>query len=179
MRHGGGLSNIPHISVKGLIWACAAVSNPELARIGRARSRCHFRRKQAEIIVEGYAFRLALIEARIQELAPELNLAAALLQARPALCPQRAAQACHRVLREANGRLPSALWRQRASAISRPADVQGDADAPGAVPEQAGRAWDHPKGWEGEGGAAPIDELLRRMITRRLELCHSVRLSPI
>jgi hypothetical protein len=38
----------------------------ELANLRRARSRCHFRLKQAELIVEDYAFRLAQIEARIQ-----------------------------------------------------------------------------------------------------------------
>ena len=46
----------------------------ELANLRRARSRCHFKLKQAELVVEDYAFRLAQIEARIQQLAPELEL---------------------------------------------------------------------------------------------------------
>ena len=46
----------------------------ELANLRRARSRCHFKLKQAEMVVEDYAFRLAQIEASISAIAPELEL---------------------------------------------------------------------------------------------------------
>jgi hypothetical protein len=48
--------------------------NSDLANLRRARSRCHFRLKQAEQSAEGYRTKLADIEARIQAIAPALQL---------------------------------------------------------------------------------------------------------
>ena len=50
------------------------MSDANLAKLRRARSRCHFALKQAEMLVESYAFKLADLEAQIRAIAPEMEL---------------------------------------------------------------------------------------------------------
>jgi len=45
-----------------------------LTKLRRARSRCHFALKQAERLAESYRDKLADLEARIQAIAPDLQL---------------------------------------------------------------------------------------------------------
>jgi hypothetical protein len=89
------------------------VSNTELAIRRRARSRCHSRLKQAEMIVEGYAFRLAQIEARIQKLAPDLDLPPRFYKPNPHFARNELPRLAIAILREANG-----PWRRGITATT-------------------------------------------------------------
>jgi hypothetical protein len=46
----------------------------DLTKLRRARSRAHFALKQAETLAQGYRDQLADLEARIQAIAPDLQL---------------------------------------------------------------------------------------------------------
>jgi hypothetical protein len=46
----------------------------DLTKLRRARSRCHFALKQAEALAQTYRDKLADLEARIQAIAPDLQL---------------------------------------------------------------------------------------------------------
>jgi hypothetical protein len=48
--------------------------NREVANLGRARSRCHFRLKQTEDLAQSYRDKLADLESRNRAIAPELEL---------------------------------------------------------------------------------------------------------
>lgn len=50
------------------------MADPELTNPRRARSRCHFRLKQTEKLTESYRTNLADLEARVQAVAPDLQL---------------------------------------------------------------------------------------------------------
>ena len=52
------------------------MAGSELPNLRRARSRCHMQLKNAEALVAGYQAKLADLEARIQAIAPELQLPA-------------------------------------------------------------------------------------------------------
>jgi hypothetical protein len=50
------------------------MKDTDLTKLRRARSRAHFALKQAETLAEGYRDKLADLEARIQAIAPDLQL---------------------------------------------------------------------------------------------------------
>jgi hypothetical protein len=58
--------------------------------------------KQAEMVVEDYAFRLAQIEGRIQELSPELNLPPRFYKPNPHFARNDSPRLAIAILREAN-----------------------------------------------------------------------------
>jgi hypothetical protein len=74
------------------------VQHTELAKFRRARSRWHIGLKPAEMVVENYAFQLAQIEARIQELAPDLNLPLRFYKLNPVFTRNELRPAPHRDL---------------------------------------------------------------------------------
>src|SRR5690242_16305109 len=80
------------------------------------RSRCHFKLKQAELVVEDYAFRLAQIEAQIQTLAPSLNLPPRFYKPNPVFARNELPRLVMSILREAGGPLPTRDIARRALA---------------------------------------------------------------
>jgi hypothetical protein len=88
----------------------------ELANLRRTRSRCHFRLKHTEMVVEDYAFRLAQIEGRIQELSPELNLLPHFYTPNPHFARNKLPGLAIAILREANKPLATREIAMRALA---------------------------------------------------------------
>jgi hypothetical protein len=77
--------------------------NPELTNLRRARSRCHFRLKQAEELAEGYRTKLAALEARIQAIAPDLQLPVRFRNPNPIFARGELIRLALDMLREAGG----------------------------------------------------------------------------
>jgi hypothetical protein len=90
------------------------MSNRELANLRRARSRCHFKLRQAELVVEDYAFRLAQIEAQIHAIAPELELPPRFRRPNPVFARTELTRLALAILREAGEPLPIAAVAVRA-----------------------------------------------------------------
>jgi hypothetical protein len=77
--------------------------NPELRNLRRARSRCHFRLKQAEALAEGYRAKLVDLETRIQAIAPELDLPPRFRNPNPVFARGELTKMALDMLREAGG----------------------------------------------------------------------------
>ena len=93
-------------------------STPELANLRRARVRCHAQLRQAVALAESYEAKLAEIEARIHELAPELELPARhrTHQPNPYFARGELPRVALAVLREAGEALPIRVIAARALA---------------------------------------------------------------
>jgi hypothetical protein len=59
------------------------MNDTDLTKLRRARSRAHFALKQGETLAQGYRDKLADLEARIQAIAPDLQLPARLRKTNP------------------------------------------------------------------------------------------------
>jgi hypothetical protein len=117
------------------------------------------------MVVEDYAFRLAQIEGRIQELSPELNLPQRFYKPNPHFARNELPRLAIAILREANKPLATGDRQTRPGSegccLPRPMRVQGDADAPSTVPLETGRTWDHAEGWAGKSDATGADPRIK------------------
>ena len=73
-----------------------------LTKLRRARSRCHFALKQAERLAESYRDKLADLEARIQAIAPDLQLPSRLRKPNPIFARGELRRLAIDMLREAD-----------------------------------------------------------------------------
>lgn len=90
--------------------------NRELANLRRARSRCHFRFKQAEALVAGYETKLATLEAQMMELDPQLWLPPRRYKPNPHFARNELPRIAMAVLREAAEPLATKVVALRALA---------------------------------------------------------------
>ena len=88
--------------------------NRELANLRRARSRCHFRLKQAEDLAQSYRDKLADLESRIRAIAPELELPVRFRRPNPVFARTELTRLALAILREAGEPLPIAAVAVRA-----------------------------------------------------------------
>jgi hypothetical protein len=88
--------------------------NTDLANLRRARSRCHFRLKQAEDLAQSYRDKLADLEARIRAIAPELELPVRFRRANPVFARTELTRLALAILREADEPLPIRVVAVRA-----------------------------------------------------------------
>ena len=84
------------------------MSDANLAKLSRARSRCHFALKQAEMLVESYALKLADLETQIRTIAPDLELPVRFRRANPVFTRTEPTRLALAILREAGEPLPIA-----------------------------------------------------------------------
>lgn len=89
----------------------------ELTRLRRARSRCHFRLKQAEELAESYRVKLADLESRIQAIAPDLQLPVRFRRPNPHFARGELPRLVLRIMREAGEPLGVAQIAVRALAM--------------------------------------------------------------
>jgi hypothetical protein len=90
--------------------------NPELTNLRRARSRCHFRLKQAEDVALSYRCKLDSIEERIRTIAPELDLPPRFRNPNPVFARGELTRMALAMLRETDG--PLAIRDMARSALA-------------------------------------------------------------
>jgi Zn-finger domain-containing protein len=85
----------------------------ELTKLRRARSRAHLALKQAEAQVSAYQAKLADLEARIQAIAPELQLPAGHREPNPIFARDELPRLALGIMREEGCPLPVAVITRR------------------------------------------------------------------
>lgn len=81
------------------------MADNELAKLRRARSRCHKQLKKVEELIEGHRVKLADLETRIREIAPKLDMPARFRK--PNLIFARGGLTRYTVLRKPGSHCPS------------------------------------------------------------------------